>query len=260
MFAEPSVQEIDVLGDLWREANRINERSLEILKESSLLENIPILQGIMKHTEDTLEAAASSRTSRDSRSAMEYDGPSDSPVPSPAENKHIRKHAGQPRTSSQPPRDKESAKNDKEERESSNNASRTKITFALGGEVAFKPKIPGQTEERDWIQGIVVKVIGEGKSRRYDVQDPYPDDTSKPGEIHRTSASSMVTIPPLGTPLPDYELGKKVLALFPESSTFYRAEVKGTVEGGAKVELLFEEESEDLIRTVSRRFVLDHKG
>jgi len=188
---------------------------------------------------------------------MDFDGPSDSPVPSPAENKHVRKHAGQPRTSSQPPRDKEASRNDEKE---SSNPSRTKITFALGSDVAFKPKIAGQTEEHDWIQGTVVKVIGEGKSRRYDVQDPFPEDTTRPGEIHRSSASSMVAIPPVGAPLHDYEVGKRVLALYPKSSTFYRAEVKAMLEGGTKVQLLFEEEAIELMKIVERRFVLDHKG
>jgi len=207
-------------------------------------------------SDDTRESAPSrGSTSRDSRAALEFDGPSDSPGPSPAENKQIRKMAAG-RTSSQPPRDK----GDKDDREPTN-ASRTKITFEMGAEVAFKPKIQGQTEEHDWIQGIVIKVIGEGKSRRYDVQDPFPDEvTGKPGDSYRSSASSMVTIPPVGTPLQDYEVGKRVLALYPETTTFYRADVKAMLEGGSKVQLLFEDETAGALKVVERRFVLDHKG
>jgi SAGA-associated factor 29 len=184
------------------------------------------------------------------------DGSVDSPGPSPAENKIIRK-LGAGRPSSQPPRDKE--KDTDERSEPSNNPSRTKITFALGAEVAFKPKIQNQTEEHDWIQGIVVKVIGEGKSRRYDVQDPFPDDPTKPGVVYRSSASSMVPIPPTGSPLGPYEVGKQVLALYPETTTFYRAEVKSMQDNGSKVQLLFEDDAQ-APKIVDRRFVLDHKG
>ncbi len=187
---------------------------------------------------------------------MDLDGSVDSPGPSPAENKRIGK-LGAGRHSSQPPRDKE--KDTTEPNEPSNNSGRTKITFALGQEVAFKPKIPNQTEEHDWIQGIVVKVIGEGKSRRYDVQDPFPDDPSKGEVVYRSSASSMIPIPPPESTLGPFEVGKQVLALYPGTSSFYRAEVKSMMENGSKVELLFEDDVEGM-RLVDRQFVLDHKG
>lgn len=225
-LAEASMEELDTLGALYREQVKLTESSQALLAESEIITKVEILKTVVKHNyEEPFEGTASrSSNARHSRSTMEFDGPSDSPVPSPAENKHIRKHAGPGRTSSQPP----SIKDEKEDREPSN-PSRTKIVFALGAEVAFKPKVQGQAEEHDWIQGIVVKVIGEGKSRRYDVQDPFPADDTKPGETYRSSASSMVTIPPVGIPLPDYEVGKRVLALYPDTTTFYRAEVKATL-------------------------------
>lgn len=232
-------------------------------KCSGLLGDLETLIAVQKAIEESREKTTRTSNSRDSRAAMDFDGPSDSPGPSPAENKQVRKYASQARTNSQPPKEKDSVKEDPI------NTGKTKITFALGEEVAFKPKVAGQTEERDWIQGMVVKVIGEGKSRRYDVQDPYPDDPSKPGPVYRSSASSMVPIPRDGTPLPDYELEKRVLALYPGSSTFYRATVKPDPEtseggvptkGGAKVHLLFDDEISELLKAVPRRFVLDHKG
>lgn len=239
---------------------RIAENSKALLLEhpEDTITKLSLLQAMVSHTEGNPEPANNRLSApRDSRSNMDFDGPSDSPVPSPAENKHVRK-VGSSRTSSQPPREREGVKDEPEEKET--NSRGTKITFALGAEVAFKPKIPGQTEEHDWIQGIVVKVIGEGKSRRYDVQDPFPDDAARPGETYRSSASSMVKIPPVGTPLSDYEVGKRVLALYPETTTFYRADVKAMVDGGSKVQLLFEEETAGALKIVERRFVLDHKG
>ena len=254
---EPSPAEIQNLDSLYRANVKHTEDEKVILNEEDLIGKLQILKGLVSHNEQ--EASARVLNSRDShsRSAMDFDGSVDSPGPSPAENKHVRK-LGAGRLSSQPPRDKE--KDTSEPSEPSNNPSRTKITFALGAEVAFKPKIQNQTEEHDWIQGIVVKVIGEGKSRRYDVQDPFPDDPSRPGVVYRSSASSMVPIPPTGSPLGPYEVGKQVLALYPETTTFYRAEVKSMLENGSKVQLLFEDEAQGALRVVDRRFVLDHKG
>lgn len=229
------------------------------MANSDVIGKLEVLNGLVSANEQEASARASNSRESHPRTAMDFDGPSDSPGPSPAENKQIRK-IGAGRTGSLPPKDKESAKDTTEAGEPSSNPSRTKITFALGAEVAFKPKIPNQTEEHDWIQGIVVKVIGEGKSRRYDVQDPFPDDLSRDGKIYRSSASSMVPIPPVGTPLGPYELGKQVLALYPETTTFYRAEVKALLENGSKVQLLFEDEAQGTLKVVDRRFVLDHKG
>lgn len=258
ILLEPPIEAIDALGALYREGVKLAEDS----KGQGILElisKVEILKGMVAHNEGKKAVAGRTSTSRDSQSAMDFDGPSDSPVPSPAENRLIRK-MGAARPSSQPPREKDAPKEEKEERvKEASNTGRTKITFDLNAEVAFKPKIPNQTEEQDWIQGVVVKVIGEGKSRRYDVRDPYPDDPDKV-VIYRSSASSMVPVPPEGTPLQDYEVGRKVLALYPHTSTFYRAEVKAMVDNGAKVQLLFEEESLEAVKEVARRFVLDHKG
>jgi SAGA-associated factor 29 len=138
-------------------------------------------------------------------------------------------------------------------------SSNSEITFAVGARVAFKPKIQNQLEEHEWIQGMVVDVIGEGKSRRYDVLDPFPDDPSRLGVAYRLPASSMIPISPTGAPSGPYEVGTQVLALFPESTAFYPAEVKDALKNGSKVMLLFEGDIPDALRVVDRRFVLDYR-
>lgn len=241
------------LSELHREGLRLADKIKDLISENDVIGRTEILKGLGEASE---RAQAEVPRPREGRPGTDFDGPSDS-GPSPADNKHIRK-MGTGRTSSQPPREKEPGREEKEEQEHSHTG-RTKIVFAKDEEVAFKPKIPGQTEEHDWIQGVVKKIIGEGKSRRYDVQDPYPDDTTKPGGIHRSSASSMIPIPPVGAPLPEYEIGKRVLALYPDTSSFYRGEVKANLQGGAKVQLLFDDETAGTLKIVDRRFVLDHK-
>jgi SAGA-associated factor 29 len=225
-------------------------------------DKLSILLAVVRHNEEAAETPVQAGRSGNNRSsAIDFDGPSDSPGPS-VENRHVRK-VGTSRTSSQPPRPSESTRGDATPIETSERQEKKpKVVFAVGEEVAFKRKIPGKMDEQDWIQGIVTRVIGEGKSRRYDVQDPFPEGAAtKPGEFtYKSSASQMVPIPPAGTPLGDYELGKAVLALYPETTTFYRAEVKAMLDGGANVQLLFEDEAAGALKIVERRMVLDHKG
>ena len=95
---------------------------------------------------------------------------------------------------------------------SSKRIRKSKIVYAKGEEVAFRTKTPGMTDERDWILGKVVRVIGEGKSRRYDVQDL--EDESSTNLSYKSSALQMIPIPPKGALLEDYEQGKRVLYFY----------------------------------------------
>jgi SAGA-associated factor 29 len=250
------MDELNALDALYREQVRIAESQKSLLAEhSDLMEKITILKGMVKHNEESTEAPPM-RGSNSRSSAMDFDGPSDSPAPSSAENRQVRK-VGAQRTSSQPPRS--ATDGTSTPAEPAERTSKPKVVFTLGEMVAFKRKIPGKTEEQDWIQGIVSRVIGEGKSRRYDVQDPFPDSGGPEQVTYKSSASQMVPIPPLGTHLEDYEVGKRVLALYPDTTTFYRAEVKAMLDDGM-VQLLFEDEAAGALKVVERRFVLDHKG
>lgn len=215
-------------------------------------ERISVLISMAKIKED--EAPQSSARNTGSRaSGLDLDGASDSPFPSPAENR-ARKLGGGSRTSSQPPRSNADGASETNER-----AVRPKIVYSVKEEVAFKRKVPGgKPEDQDWIQGEVVRVIGDGKSRRYEVKDIDPEAAASVSPFYKSSASQMVPIPPEGVALGTYEVGKQVLALYPQATTFYRAEVKSTIDGGARVLVLFDEE--DVEKPVARRFVLDHKG
>ncbi|RDW82891.1 hypothetical protein BP5796_04382 [Coleophoma crateriformis] len=256
--SKSSPAELDELDKLYRENVRIAETVKAIVEApDNLNDRVSVLNALVKgNEEDASMAMGRSGSIRSSATAMDLDGPADSPMASPAP----RKVHNTGRISSQPPSSSGFSVTEapeKEDRsETGSSTGKTKIIFAVNDEVAFKPKqVPGQ-DASDWIQGIVTKVIGEGKSRRYDVKDPYPAE----GEVsqnYRSSASSMVPIPTIGTPLPEYEVGKEVLGLYPGSSCFYRAEVKAMK--GDKVELLFEDDDADVQRLVDRRFVLDYK-
>ena len=121
----------------------------------------------------------------------------------------------------------------------------------------------------------VTSVIGEGKQRRYEIIDADPDPPT-PSVPYRASVNHLIPIPPpsSNTTLPDLSKGKNVLALYPGTTTFYKAEVvtvwrqidgKVKKEDGSKegepvdnlVRLRFEGEDEaDREMSVERRYVL----
>lgn len=65
-------------------------------------------------------------------------------------------------------------------------------------------------------------------SLRYEVQDPEPDEAAGHGTTYKASANALIPIPKDSAGLPVYPVGKQVLARYPETTTFYRAEVMGT--------------------------------
>ena len=89
---------------------------------------------------------------------------------------------------------------------------------------------------------------------RYEVQDPEPDDNGQPGQIYKASAAALIAIPSADTVLPDYPVGKQVLARYPETTTFYRAIVNSVNKNVYR--LKFEDDNENEME-VARRFVLD---
>lgn len=115
----------------------------------------------------------------------------------------------------------------------------------------------------------VTQVIGEGKQRRYEIIDADPDPPT-PSQPYRASVNHLVAIPPQQTnfSLPDLKTGKQVLALYPGTTTFYKAEVvapwtgkeDGKEQEGNLVRLRFEGEDEaDREMSVERRYVLPEK-
>ncbi|KAB5554336.1 SGF29 tudor-like domain-containing protein [Coniochaeta sp. 2T2.1] len=194
---------------------------------------------------------------KDAASLYEFDEPS--PVPSPLAQSQSRKDPSVENRDSVPPvaLDTPMAKADSLPPEQTIGATqRSKVIFVKGQDVVFKPKNPDNT---DWFLGRVVQVLGEGKSRRYKVQDADPDVPPEERTEYRTSASSMIPIPAAGVELPDLEKGKTVLALYPDSTTFYKAEVMGMENGN--VSLRFEgEENSGTLQVVDRRFVVEYRN
>ncbi|KAF2102673.1 hypothetical protein NA57DRAFT_71661 [Rhizodiscina lignyota] len=121
---------------------------------------------------------------------------------------------------------------------------------------------PLEQPEGEGILCSVTSVIGEGKQRRYEIRD-IDDSLPTPPQPYRASVSALVSIPPpeMNEKLPSLSSGKQVLALYPSTTTFYKAEVvtpkdKSEAKKGW-VRLRFEGEDEaEKEQEVERRYVL----
>ncbi|KAI1767131.1 SGF29 tudor-like domain-containing protein [Hypoxylon sp. FL1150] len=265
----PLSGEFAALDSLMRHGVKVNENAAQIVSEA--LEKAKLLRAVQKAKEEQLEASTSrAATQRAKESAAaassvyDFDGSGESPVPSPSTAVPHRMGGGSrgDRDSLPPSRNRSTpaAKAGSAEPQAgpSSNPLRSKQTFVKDDEVAFKPK-PNGNEQTDWILGIVQDVRGDGKSRRYKVLDADVDENGHQKDF-RTSASSMILIPKEGTMLPPLETGKTVLALYPNTTTFYKAEVMG-MDGDGKVNLKFEgEESSNTMQAVTRRHVVEYRG
>lgn len=189
--------------------------------------------------------------------AVEVDGPSDSPGPALSRIKgssSVRSTSLASRREGTVDRDikiEDGAKGTDAERAGK---------LVKGAEVAYKQAKPKE-DGSQWIQCIILQVIEKGSTKRYEVQDPEPDENGHPGEKYRTTAGALIAIPPPDTKLGDYEVGKQVLARYPETTTFYRAEVLGTTKtkDGSFCKLKFEDDANQ-VNEVLRRYVLDVSG
>ena len=88
---------------------------------------------------------------------------------------------------------------------------------------------------------------------RYEVQDDEPDESGT-REIYKAGAAALIAIPGQDAPLPDFPVGKHVLARYPETTTFYRAEVTGVKKDVYRLKF---EDDQNQEMEVYRRFVLD---
>ncbi|KAI0335926.1 hypothetical protein GY45DRAFT_1316697 [Cubamyces sp. BRFM 1775] len=109
-----------------------------------------------------------------------------------------------------------------------------------GRKVAFHPppntnKADGATggKDEEWILAVVTKCINQDKNR-YEVQDPEPQEDGSPGQRYNTTLRAIIPLPdPTAPPdsaahlsaYPEFAAGSTVMALYPDTSCFYRAEV-----------------------------------
>jgi len=98
------------------------------------------------------------------------------------------------------------------------------------------------------------------ESSSFEIQDvePEPDDSGNLPAPYRASVNSLVPIPLSASGLGEFAKGKHVYALYPGTTTFYKAEMAGPLKSKDMCKLRFEgEEERDKEMEVERRYVLD---
>jgi len=110
-----------------------------------------------------------------------------------------------------------------------------------GRKVAFRPVSKkgvvgpdGKKEDgEEWILASVRRCINQDKNR-YEVQDADPTEDGQPGPCYNTTLRNLIPLPDPTSPLGDpthpasyetFQLGATVMAQYPDTTTFYRAEV-----------------------------------
>ncbi|KAF8635951.1 hypothetical protein AX15_000117 [Amanita polypyramis BW_CC] len=109
-----------------------------------------------------------------------------------------------------------------------------------GRKVAFHPRAAksssggADTDENTWILALVTRCIN---ADNYEVQDAEPQEDGQPGLLYTTSLRAIIPLPdptaPVGSPAhvgsyQGFPVGSTVMALYPDTSCFYRAEVTAT--------------------------------
>ncbi|KAI5970714.1 GBP2 [Candida margitis] len=109
----------------------------------------------------------------------------------------------------------------------------------IGSEVAFKLR----NRINEWIQCEVVKIIGDGI--KFEIRDPEPDENNNPGHTFRANYKEVLLIPTedMRYDLINYAYGTRVLARYPDTTTYYAAIVVGHKKDG-NVRLKFDGEEE----------------
>ena len=97
----------------------------------------------------------------------------------------------------------------------------------VGSQVAYHlPK--AKQSDAEWIQCNVIRITGEHPKIRYEVQDPEPDEHGNMSQTYKANSTNIILIPDDSSGLSPWPSGTMVLARYPETTTFYKAEVIAT--------------------------------
>ncbi|KAI2831286.1 hypothetical protein CBS147343_3855 [Aspergillus niger] len=270
---KPSLSEHNQLDSLYRQMSKLCDEERAILQDepSDVIKNLGLLTALRQASEAEAPQNRAATFSKSRKKRNELDGSAtDSPGPSTTAlpDKVGRTKGGVQRStsvSSTQVRDSRDIRDSGVYVKVEEGTEGTKGTLAersghlvVGAEVVFKHNKNKQGVEGEGIQCIIKAISGDGVKKRYDVQDPEPNENGEQGAVYKTTAAALIPIPQIGSALPSFSVGKQVLARYPDTTTFYRAEVMGSKKDVYR--LKFEGEEDDKEMEVDRRFVLDIPG
>ncbi|KIM65922.1 hypothetical protein SCLCIDRAFT_111946 [Scleroderma citrinum Foug A] len=148
-----------------------------------------------------------------------------------------------------------------------------------GRKVAFHPPAGkaadgsnADGDENTWILAVITKCINQDKNR-YEVQDVEPQEDGQPGQCYNTTLRAIIPLPDPEAPpnsaahpsaYQEFPAGSIVMALYPDTSCFYRAEVIAIPSEGRSVsskyyKLKFEDD-DDQEHSVQAQWVVEWPG
>ncbi|KAL5042539.1 hypothetical protein BDW71DRAFT_189890 [Aspergillus fruticulosus] len=262
---KPTLSEHNHLDSLYRQMLKLCEEERAILQDepSDVIKNLGLLTALRQASEAEAPMSRAASLSKFRKKRNDIDGSAtDSPGPSGGlSDKGGRSKGGTQRStsvSSTQVRENVQVKIEEGTESAKATPAERNGQLAVGAEVVFKHNKNKQGVEGEGIQCIIKGITGEGNKKRYDVQDPEPNENGEQGAVYKTTAVSLIPIPRIGSALPSFPVGKQVLARYPDTTTFYRAEVMGLKKDTYR--LKFEGEEDDKEMEVDRRFVLDIGG
>uniref|UniRef100_A0A093UXF9 SAGA-associated factor 29 n=1 Tax=Talaromyces marneffei PM1 TaxID=1077442 RepID=A0A093UXF9_TALMA len=288
---KPTLVEINQLDSWYRQVLKLSEEEKAILLEepSDVIKNLGLLTALRSASEAETTISRAASLPKSSKQSFARDGTA-SHAATASNSALLPDKLNRVKGSTQRSSSVSSSGHAKDSRDSvsvkleevAEGAAKGTIAerngqFVIGAEVVYKHKSK-QGAEGEGIQCIIKNIYGDGYKKkylhmlnpsytstsqgltmlcctRYDVQDPEPNENGEEGAIYKTTAAWLIPIPQIGSALPSFPVGKQVLARYPDTTTFYRAEVMGTKKDVYR--LKFEGEEDDKEMEVDRRFVLD---
>ncbi|KAF7714249.1 SGF29 tudor-like domain-containing protein [Penicillium ucsense] len=262
---KPTISDHDQLDKWLRQSQRLSEeeRAIMVDEPCDVVKNLELLTALRKASEAEAPSNRSAALSKSRKKRGEMESSATDSASASGGDKSGRPKGAIPRSMSVSSNHARDGRSDGIAVKIEEGSEGTKGTMAersgllvVGALVVFKHNKNKQGVEGEGIQCIIKNISGDGSKKRwYDVQDPEPNENGEEGAVFRTTASSLIPIPQAGTPLPSFPVGKQVLARYPDTTTFYKAEVMGSKKDTYR--LKFEGEEDDKEMETERRFVLE---
>ncbi|KAB8346278.1 hypothetical protein FH972_023322 [Carpinus fangiana] len=221
--AEPNSENVATLErmeKLHREGIKIAEEEIRVLLEEpdDLLKNLDTLVSVRAAFEIDPPRQPTNGKPRNNKRRLDTDVPIDSPAPTP----EVTTPAPNARLVTKGTSRSGSVAATSIKSETSADTEEKQNKLVVGAEVLHRTR---KNQDGYGLLCKIINIIGEGKQRKYEIQDDQPEVGKDPDPPYKVSYRELVPIPASSKDLPNIAKGTAVLAVYPDTSVFYKAEV-----------------------------------
>lgn len=214
----------------------------------------------MKSTDEPAPRNGAPKGRKNQKPVVEPEVVADSPGPSPSDGRAelMKRVKGATQRSSSTASQNRVAASSKEDGTETNRGILAEKAgqLTVGTEVFYKWPKGTKDAEGEGIHCIIKRVWQDKKPIQYEIREPEDDPAGK-NPVRRATAKEMIPILASGSTQPVFSTASKVYAKYPETDTFYNAEVRNFAKG--MYTLMFEGEDDNKEMAVDKRYVLDSK-